>query len=165
MISRSVKYAWQHIRYIPLWSALTYSRWRGFDARARSLGNSFGWVMRWIPIARRRFDREVLRIFPDMARAERLALSRKMGQNMGRTLFEVFHNAEFQTRQDHFHISRPGLEVLEQARDAGKGAIIVSGTLASGKRCAQCLSIVAWKPPGSTAANITAITNACWCAE
>lgn len=127
MISRSVKYAWQHIRYIPLWSALTYSRWRGFDARARSLGNSFGWVMRWIPIARRRFDREVLRIFPDMARAERLALSRKMGQNMGRTLFEVFHNAEFQTRQDHFHISGPGLEVLEQARDAGKGAIIVSG--------------------------------------
>lgn len=127
MLTRPAKYIWQHLRYIPLWSALTYSKWRGFDARARSLGNVFGWTMRWIPIARRRFNREILRIYPDMPRAERLKLSRKMGQNMGRTLFEVFHNTEFQKGLDRFHISGPGLAVLEKARDEGKGAIIVSG--------------------------------------
>jgi KDO2-lipid IV(A) lauroyltransferase len=127
MIIRFAKNIWQHLRYIPLWSALTSSRWRGFDARARSLGNVFGWTMRWIPIARRRFDREILRIYPDMARADRLNLSRKMGQNMGRTLFEVFHNTQFQQGQSNFHVSGPGLSILEQARAAGKGAILVSG--------------------------------------
>ncbi|SMP10924.1 lysophospholipid acyltransferase family protein [Shimia sagamensis] len=127
MLSRPFKYIWQHLRYIPLWTALTYSKWRGFDGRARSLGYLVGWVMRWIPIARRRFDREILRIYPDMARAERLVLSRKMGQNMGRTLFEVFHNTGFQAGQENFHISGPGLEILEKMRDEGKGAILVSG--------------------------------------
>jgi len=127
MVSRPFRYLWQHLRYIPLWTALTYSKWRGFDRRARSLGNFFGWVMRWIPLARRRFDREILRIYPDMARGERLALSRKMGQNMGRTLFEIFHNSEFQKNQDNFKVSGPGLAVLEKARAEGKGAILVSG--------------------------------------
>ncbi len=127
MIARSSRYLWQHLRYIPLWTALTWSRWRGFDARARSLGNVFGWTMRWVPLARRRFDREILRIYPDMARAERLALSRKMGQNMGRTLFEVFHNTGFQAGQDKFHLSGPGLAILEQMRAEGRGGILVSG--------------------------------------
>lgn len=127
MLARPAKYIWQHLRYIPLWTVLTYSKWRGFDDRARSLGNVFGWAMSWIPIARRRFDREIRRIYPDMVLAERLSLSRKMGQNMGRTLFEVFHNTEFQERQDRFHISGPGLAVLQKARAEGKGAILVSG--------------------------------------
>ncbi len=86
-----------------------------------------GFVMRWFPPARLRFDREVLRVFPDMSRARRAALSREMGCNMGRTLFEILHNAEFQTQQDRFHVSGPGLEALEHARASGKGAIIVSG--------------------------------------
>ncbi len=127
MFTRSVKYAWQHVRYIPLWSALTYSRWRSFDARARSLGVAFGAVMRWFPIATRRFDRELLRIFPDMPRGERMKLCRDMGRNMGQTLFEIYHNAEFQVRLEKFHVSGPGLAVLDEARAAGKGAIIVSG--------------------------------------
>ena len=127
MISRTSSYIWQHLRYIPLWSVLTLSRLCSFDARARNLGNVFGWVLRWIPIARRRFDREILRIYPDMDRADRLVLSRKMGQNMGRTLFEIFHNTAFQTRQHRFHITGPGFDVLQKARAEGKGAILVSG--------------------------------------
>ncbi len=127
MVTRPFRYLWQHLRYVPLLGALTWSRWRSFDARARSLGNLIGWTMRWIPIARRRFDREILRIYPDMDRADRLALSRKMGQNMGRTLFEVFHNAGFQAHQENFHITGPGLAILERQRDAGRGAILVSG--------------------------------------
>jgi KDO2-lipid IV(A) lauroyltransferase len=127
MFTRPFKYIWQHLRYFPLWSALTFSKFLGFEARARSLGNVFGSTMRWIPLARRRFDREILRIYPDMARADRLILSRKMGQNMGRTLFEVLHNTGFQVGQDKFHISGPGLKVLEKARADGKGAVLVSG--------------------------------------
>ncbi len=95
--------------------------------RSRALGAAIGWVMRWFPPARRRFDREVLRVFPKMPRPERRKLCGDMGRNMGQTLFEIYHNAEFQTRLDRFHVSGPGLAALEKAQAAGKGGIIVSG--------------------------------------
>jgi len=127
MITRPVKYAWQHVRYMPLWSMLTVSRWRAFETRSAALGRAAGGVMRWFPIARRRFNREVKRVFPDMTRHERNSLRRRMGQNMGQTLFEIYHNAEFHTRLNRFHVSGPGLAAVEAAQAIGKGAIIVSG--------------------------------------
>ncbi len=127
MLVRRLRSSWHHVRYLPLLSALTVSRPRRFEKRSRALGNAVGWVMRWFPPARRRFEREVLRVFPDMPRAERAALSRGMGRNMGQTLFEIYHCAEFQERQDRFHASGPGLAALEAAHAVGKGAIIVSG--------------------------------------
>jgi KDO2-lipid IV(A) lauroyltransferase len=127
MLTRSVKSAWHHVRYVPLLSALMASRWRSFDRRSRALGTAIGLVMQWFPVARRRFDREVARVFPDMPRHERAALGREMGRNMGQTLFEIYHDVEFQTRLDRFAVSGPGLAALHEARAAGKGAIIVSG--------------------------------------
>ncbi len=118
---------WHHLRYIPLWSALTVSHGRGFDFRARVLGNAIGGMIRWFPGARRRFDREFTRVFPDMPYPQRMAIGREMGRNMGRTLFEIYHNSEFQTHHDKFTVSGPGLAALEQARSVGKGAIIISG--------------------------------------
>ncbi len=83
--------------------------------------------MRWFPVARRRFDRELIRVYPDMPRPERMRLCRDMGQQMGQTLFEIYHCAELQTLQDRFTVSGPGLAALEAAHAQGKGAIIVSG--------------------------------------
>lgn len=116
-----------HIRYLPLWSALTFVRWRSFDLRSRGLGTTFAAVMRWFPPARRRFEREARRVFPNMTRAERATLGQGMGRYMGRTLFEIYHGAEFQTQIDKFRVSGPGLDALIAAQAAGKGAIIVSG--------------------------------------
>ncbi len=56
-----------------------------------------------------------------------MALCRNIGRNMGRTLFEIYHCAEFQKYRDDIAISGPGLATLEKARAEGKGAIIVSG--------------------------------------
>lgn len=127
MMSRPIKSLWHHVRYLPLLSALTLTRWRAFEMRSRALGTAIGAVLRWFPPARRRVGREVRRIFPDMPRSERLRLGRDMGRRMGQTLFEIYHCAEFQLRQDKFNVSGPGLATLEEARAAGKGAIIVSG--------------------------------------
>jgi len=127
MLSRPIAFLWQHVRYIPLLSALTLSRRRSFEMRSRALGAAIGAVMRWFPPARRRFDREVRRVFPDMPRAERGRLSSAMGRNMGQTLFEILHCAEFQSRTDRFNVSGPGLAALQAARAQGKSAIIVSG--------------------------------------
>ena len=127
MFSRRLITSWQHVRYIPLLSALTVSRWRRFETRSRALGSAIGWVMRWFPPARRRFERELLQVFPDMPRGARAKASRDMGRNMGQTLFEILHCAEFQAQQDKFDVSGPGLATLQAAHAAGKGAIIVSG--------------------------------------
>jgi len=127
MLSGSLKSFAHHARYFPLWSALTLVRWRSFDLRSRGLGTTFAAVMRWFPPANRRFDREARRVFPDMKRSERAKLGQEMGRHMGRTLFEIYHDAEFQTQHQKFRVSGPGLDALKKAQAAGKGAIIVSG--------------------------------------
>jgi KDO2-lipid IV(A) lauroyltransferase len=127
MLSTSLKSVLQHARYFPLWSALTAVRWRSFDSRSRGLGTTFEAVMRWFPPARSRFDREARRVFPDMKRSARAKLGQDMGRHMGRTLFEIYHDAEFQTQHHKFRASGPGLDALKTAQAAGKGVIIVSG--------------------------------------
>lgn len=127
MISATFKSVLHRAKYLPLWSALTVFRWRAFNARSRALGSTLGLVMRVFPPARRRFGREAKRVFPDMPRRDRRALGREMGRQMGRTLFEIYHDDEFQTQHDKFAISGPGMDALKQAQAAGKGAIIVSG--------------------------------------
>ena len=127
MLSTTVKSVLHHARYFPLWSALTMFRWRAFDLRARALGSTFAAVMRWFPPATRRFDRDAKRVFPDMPRKARMRLGQDMGRNMGRTLFEIYHDAEFQTQHHKFRSSGPGLAALKEAQEKGKGAIIVSG--------------------------------------
>jgi Kdo2-lipid IVA lauroyltransferase/acyltransferase len=127
MTSSFLTSAWHRAQYVPLWSALSATRLRSIDQRARLFGDMVGFAMRWFPPARWRFDTEVLRVFPEMPRAQRAALSREMGRNMGRTMFEILHGAEFQANPQRFHVSGPGLQALESARAAGKGAIVVSG--------------------------------------
>ena len=105
MVFRIFNSLWHHIRYIPLLSALSVSRGRAFDRRSRALGALVGLVVRYFPIARRRVERELSNVYPDMPRSKRLSLCRDMGRNMGRTLFEIFHCAEFQTLQDRHSVS------------------------------------------------------------
>jgi hypothetical protein len=45
MLSTSLKSVLHHVRYFPLWSALTVLRWRAFDLRSRGLGTTFGVIM------------------------------------------------------------------------------------------------------------------------
>lgn len=127
MVSNFFASLWHRAQYIPLWSALSATRLRSLDHRAKLFGGMVGLAMRWFPPARWRFDKEVLRVFPDIPRGQRAALRREMGRKMGRTLFEILRSAEFQSRPDRFHVSGPGLAALEEARAAGTGAIIVSG--------------------------------------
>ncbi len=127
MITRSFISLWHHARYIPLLSALTYSRGQGFERRAQALGTMIGLVMRLFPVARRRFDTELLRVFPEIPRRARVALCQSMGRNMGKTLFEIYHCAEFQAMEHRCTVSGPGLAALRAARAEGRGAIIVSG--------------------------------------
>ena len=46
---------------------------------------------------------------------------------MGRTLFERYHDAEFQEQHQKFRVSGLGLQAVKVTQPAGKGAIVVSG--------------------------------------
>jgi KDO2-lipid IV(A) lauroyltransferase len=116
-----------HLRYLPLWSALTALRGCRFETRSRGLGATLEAVMRWFPPAGWRFDREARRVFSEMTRGERARLGCAMSRQMGQTLFEIYHVAEFQTRHTRFHVLGPGLAALKAAQAEGRGAIIVSG--------------------------------------
>lgn len=114
-------------RYLPLWSALVLLGWRGFDRRARGLGTTFGLLMRWFAPAQWRIAGNLRRVYPDMPRRARIALGQAMGRQMGQTLFEIYHIAQFQRHYHKFHPSGAGLAALHSAQAQGRGAIIVSG--------------------------------------
>lgn len=119
--------AWHHVRYAPLWSAILLSRRKHFEGRSRALGFLVGELVRWFPLAQRRVDREILRVYPTMSRRRRAMLRREMGRHWGQTLYEIYHLSEFQNFADRVSVTGPGLAAIEQARANGKGAIILSG--------------------------------------
>lgn len=127
MLRNAYRFLHDLVQYLPLWAALSLSWPLPFGQRSALVGGMVGLVMRWLPAARRRFDAEILRIYPGMTAAERGRLAQAMGRNMGRTLFEILHNATFRERISRFHVQGEGLAALEHAHAAGRGAIIVSG--------------------------------------
>ena len=127
MLTVALKSFIHRARYFPLWSALAFSYRRSFDIRSRRLGTTCAAVMRWFPPAARSFDREARRVFPNMTRSARAKLGQSMGKHLGRTLFELYHDKEFQAQKHKFRVSGSGLDALKKAQATGKGAIIVSG--------------------------------------
>ena len=73
-----------------------------------------------------------------MTRRERAKLGQDMGRNMGRTLFEIYHDAEFQTQHYKFRASGPGLVALKEAQAAGKGVIIRFRSFRTVGGCSRC---------------------------
>lgn len=141
MFSRPFISIWHHLRYVPLLSALTVSRGRSFESRARNLGTLAGLVTRWFPPARWRIEPDLKRVFPEMSRKQRVRLCRDIGRNMGRTLFEIYHCAEFQKFRHKITASGPGLQALQDAQARGKGAIIVSGHFGQWEAIRSALSV------------------------
>lgn len=89
------------------------------------------WLMRravaWVPDLRHRVDGNLRLIFPELPEAERARIAAAMAGNVGRTLIEILTNRAFQTRAGWSEPAGPGWSVLQDARRAGRGAILVSG--------------------------------------
>ena len=121
-----VKKAVHLVQYLPIAGLLAVGRLLSFDARARLSAAIVGWGTRWLPPFRKRIERGLARVYPDMPKEERNRIATEVGRNTGRTLSELLHNAEFSQLLDRFHATGPGLAALEKAKTEGKGAIIVS---------------------------------------
>ncbi|MCO6382203.1 MAG: lysophospholipid acyltransferase family protein [Vannielia sp.] len=66
-------------------------------------------------------------VWPDMDPPARAALAAKVCENAGRVLMENYSNPQFFARASGFSLSGPGLPALEEAREAGRAVIAVTG--------------------------------------
>jgi len=100
-----------------------------FPLRRRSAVG--GWVARQIvrllPSARARIETNLKLIFPGQTRAERTALRNRAATSIGRTLTEIMMAPALEAARPRMHLAGPGVPVLDEAREAGRGVIIVSG--------------------------------------
>ena len=89
-----------------------------------------GWMaerlVRHTPL-RRRIDRNLDRVWPDLDRAARDRIVAGVGRNVGRALAGIWFNADFAREVADLRPEGPGWEALRAARAAGKGAIVLSG--------------------------------------
>lgn len=80
-----------------------------------------------VPDLRRRVERNLRLIYPDMPAPERARIRSAMADSFGRTFIEVMAARQFHARADWNEPSGPGWEALLEARAAGKGVLLVSG--------------------------------------
>lgn len=127
MMNKNRKSLLHLAQYVPIAAFLGTSRVLPFDIRCSLASQVTGWAVRWLPPFRSRVDEGLKRVYPNMPQATRRRIAGEVGRNMGRTLTEILHNAEFATKTDRFHANGPGLQALKDAKSLGKGALIVSG--------------------------------------
>lgn len=89
-----------------------------------------GWIGRnllvRLPMARKRFDRNVSLVYPEISAAERAAFLRKVGDNTGRTLVEEMMMDRFMADGARFRPVGPGWARYLACHAEGRGAIIAS---------------------------------------
>jgi KDO2-lipid IV(A) lauroyltransferase len=94
--------------------------------RVPMMGRIVSGVTRWVGFEKRIRDNLSLTC-PDLSEAQVKHLCRKVPENTGRTLIELYAGAEFVKRAKRAKIIGPGLKALEQARAAGRPVILMTG--------------------------------------
>lgn len=90
-----------------------------------------GWLMAHVlaPIAgyRGRIRQNLSLIMPDLPEADLRAMQRRVPDNLGRTLIELYSGAEFATRAARATMTGDGVVALEAAHEAGRPVLLVTG--------------------------------------
>jgi Kdo2-lipid IVA lauroyltransferase/acyltransferase len=84
------------------------------------------WLVAGLPMMRRRIERNLTRIHPQMDAAGRAALARDIGGHFGRVIGEYAILPRLVRDPALTALSGPGLEALQKARAEGRGAVLVS---------------------------------------
>jgi len=98
-----------------------------YRARVRFGGWLFANVVAPLGGHRQRILNNLELVRPDLDMAERERIARRVPNNVGRTIFELFSGDDFISVARNTPIDGPGLTALEKARDEGRPVILVSG--------------------------------------
>lgn len=100
-----------------------------YRARVRLVG----WVVSRVvaPLAgwRKRIRNNLAYVAPDLPGAERESIVRRVADNVGRTLIEIYSGEDFVAYTRGSEIDGPGRSALEAARDAGRPMVLVTAHL------------------------------------
>ncbi len=92
-----------------------------------------GWVMSQVvaPLAgwRKRIRDNLDHVAPEMPRKERERIVRRVANNAGRTLIEIYSGEEFIAYTKSSDLTGPGVAALKAARDAGKPIVLATAHL------------------------------------
>jgi len=90
-----------------------------------------GWVMAYViaPFAgyNKRVRENLALILPDLPESEVKRIDRAVPRNVGRTLIEIYSGAEFVARATAEPLKGEGLAALDEAHEAGRPVILVTG--------------------------------------
>jgi len=78
-----------------------------------------------LPRMKRRIENNLRIVYPEMDEETRRAEVRRITKNIGRSMIEVLHTRDLPAQVSNFHLTGPGFDALREARDEGRGAIIV----------------------------------------
>lgn len=115
------------LQFILIRTAMLLLRVLPLRLRVEAMGTIGAFAVSRIGKFRKRAEDGLTRVYPDMPNKERHELIRETGRNVLRTLTELMYNREFGQQAKSFEVTGDGLSTLEKARQAGKGAIIISG--------------------------------------
>ncbi len=91
----------------------------------------FGWIMSRVvsPFAgyHRRIRENLAHVLPDMPESDIRKLCRSVPDNSGRSLIEIYSGELFKKRASAVEIEGSGLAAMEEARDAGRPVVLVTG--------------------------------------
>ncbi|WP_052026117.1 lysophospholipid acyltransferase family protein [Oceaniovalibus guishaninsula] len=94
---------------------------------------AMGWIAAYgiAPLAgwRKRIRANLAHVCPDLPRSEVERLVRRVPDNVGRTLIEIYSGGEFKDRVQRSPLSGPGLPALRAARAEGRPVVLVTAHL------------------------------------
>lgn len=122
----SVKSIYYWLEFALTWVFLWVIRLFPFATRIRLGGAVLGFIISNLPNSKARIDRNLRNVFPNMSSKRRRKITKKVGKTFGKSIIETLNGKDYVKQQHLFHASGPGLEVLHDAINAGKGFILIS---------------------------------------
>jgi KDO2-lipid IV(A) lauroyltransferase len=98
-----------------------------YDLRVRMMGAIMARGFAPLLGYRKRVERNLDLVWPDLPEATKQQLMRAVPDNFGRTLIEIYSGAEFKAHLSNTKLEGPGLSALQQAQTEGRPVILVSG--------------------------------------
>ncbi len=127
---------------------LRVSRLFPFRTRVSILSFVTRTVVSLVPSLRRRIERNLTHIYPDMEPAEKRRIRRAVSGGLGRHVMETFSTQEFLQQIENTPIFGPGFDTFEQAQRDSHGVIILSGHFGNWEVARLRLGVLGYKVAG-----------------
>lgn len=125
-VSKSDKFKY-YLQYAFLRVYLGFMRLFPYKLRINVGGFLLGSILKVLPDPKRRIQKNLSNIYPDLSEQDRENMRGEISTNLGRTFTEIFNASSYDAFPELIHVSGDGLEVVKNQIASGKGAILVSG--------------------------------------